>query len=252
MKNQIVACSLWVWLIPAIARGDSCGAISTLAVKLFPNTDMASPSDLRFELQGRPFKAETSPDQELPGFWTYRTTNLRLEQIIGLVPTAACMVFSLRGAPYVARLPVGKADAPCYAVFQFDAKPTCWSLRVKSDPYGYPFQLAGRSKHIIDGFDKNWNVERNLPQKVVEVKIFDPEQIERCLFAIDKVAPVTVANGLGKLDQEMLEQYACSGKKLPGSLAEDSKKDILAWQKSNTSPVSKIKSIELAVEETLP
>jgi hypothetical protein len=92
-------------------------------------------------------------------------------------------------------------------------------------------------------------LERDLPKKPVEVKIFDLKHTERCLYAIDKVTTVTIADGPSKLDQVSLAQYPC--KKL-GTVDADARTAVQEWEKDNPSPLDKIKSIELLVEEKMP
>jgi hypothetical protein len=120
---------------------------------------------------------------ELKGYWIHTGPSWFPEAAVRKVkPTADCVRFTQVDV-YPARL----ADSKCYWVLKFDAEPTCWALRVVSEPSNYPFRVKPNLlRQKITG-NPDWNVEKNLPRNsLAKVEIFDRDG-SKVLLAIPDV-----------------------------------------------------------------
>lgn len=212
MKKQIAAV---LFLSAASALADPCPqAVGKIAIRLFPGDALAGHADLPLKQGGTPLPlpARPSNDPDLKDFWIFNSTALlTLPGIKDLEPSVACMSFTQRTNPMIDRL----ADGKCYALFELNAKPTCWSLRVVSKPIGYPFQVRLGSKsyplRLESGSDTDWNLEKGLPLgPSATVEIFDRHQKKKRLLAIGDITYVRLISDPTEweLDKSKLDGYS--------------------------------------------
>lgn len=196
---------------PAMADDPPCPkTVGRIAIRLFPEDSLAGETKLQLKLQGKPLSSPAKPskDPKLKDLWIFTSqAPLALADIGTLVPSAACIDFTQRTEPLIDRL----QDGTCYATFEFLTKPTCWSLRVQSRPYGYPFEVRlGKQKQRFDRKEEdfNWNLVRDLPLDIATVEIFDNRQRTLSLLALEDVSYMSLKSDpeAWKLDQRKLQE----------------------------------------------
>ncbi len=213
MKFTPIIAILILYSVSASADDSSCPkTVGMIAIRLFPEDILEGHASFYLKLGERllPSPATPSTDPNLKNLWiSTSTAPLALSDIKNLVPSVACIDFTKRTAPLVTRL----LDGKCYAKFEFLAKPKCWSLRVKTRPYGYPFQvrLGDQSKppRLESDTDPDWNLERDLPIGSATVEIFDRKQSKLLLLAIKDITYVRLKSDpeTWKLDKDRLDEY---------------------------------------------
>lgn len=183
---------------PAAAAAQTCEA-DRLAVRFTQPVPAAD--TLRFvdAATGFSIRFTRSVDDRLPDTWVFSSgAPLDLSSYRRLRLDEPCLQFASSLGP--AALPL--ADGNCYGVIKVTAATSCWSLRVETEPWGYPFRVAtsGRkpTKRKDDGL-LNWNLEAGLPRQSANVDIFDRDREDDLLLSI----PVTysrIVGSKGRLD----------------------------------------------------
>lgn len=213
MKKQI---AVVFFLSAASALADPCPkTVGKIAIRLVPGDALAGHAELPLKQGGTPLPlpARPSNDPNLKDLWIFSSTALlALPDIQGIEPSVTCMSFVQRTNSVIDRL----ADGKCYALFEFNTKPTCWSLRVVTKPYGYPFQVRlGRNSEaklrLESGSDPDWNLEKDLPLgPIATVEIFDRHQKKKRLLAIGDVTYVRLRSDpkAWELDKSKLDGYS--------------------------------------------
>lgn len=164
--NRIVAGVLTIGMsvFPVAAHGQPCGLPKMLALRFVGPAPDDQVVSLRDPRPRQSFEFVKSLDPKFPRTtWIHdRGGPTKVAEFKGLRFEGRCSNARLTG-PQVARL----EDGVCYGVIEATVTSTCWSLRVVSNPYGYPFQvLVGAQPRDprAEGSDKGWDVEPNLPR----------------------------------------------------------------------------------------
>lgn len=199
---------------PAVADDSPCPkTVGKVAIRLFPDGSLEDWANLPLKLGGRLLSSPAMPstDPNLEDLWIFTSAApLALADISTLVPSVACIDFTQRNTPLVVRLPDGK----CYARFEFRAETTCWSLRVKSTPYGYPFKVQLENKPKLERIESqenpDWNLVKDLPLGSATVEIFDRQQRNLLLVALKDVTYVRLKSDPESwmLDKSKLEEFS--------------------------------------------
>jgi hypothetical protein len=254
MKIPTALLPLASLLLALPARGAECEPkVSLLAIRLSPASAMSRP--LTLALGGKPFLGdpEQSSHPKLAGLWIFRSSAyLGLEDLKGLAPVADCLGFALRTPPKVDRL----EDGSCYGIFEYQATFTCWSVRVKSVPYGYPFQVvlephSERGMRIESDADDNWNLEKDLPRSRAIVEIYEQvDKPKRRLLAIDGVTVVRLRNDpeASELGRDQLVDYVDVSSNFNNPMAEDARREARRRRMSEDPDLKRLKKIVLAAE----
>jgi len=169
IMTRLVA-GIWlvaVAVIPSMVSATACKDADALAMQFTPPM-VPNVNNLHFvdSKTGSTLKFIAEIDPELPHTWTYShgaLLNLSTFNNFHLL-SEAC----LRELSHIGPKPVLLAGK-CYGLIRVTAAPTCWSLQVKTDPPGYPFEVeAGGKPQLHSGFLpqlKQWNLVANLSRE---------------------------------------------------------------------------------------
>jgi hypothetical protein len=107
----------------------------------------------------------------LPNTWTFSPGRVLhdLSMYRNLRPRDECIQVSAVLGPDSLTLD----DGACHGLMRMTATVTCWSLKVMSTPYGYPFEFEGKgvARERRDNGGEGWNVVKRLKKQIPELSI---------------------------------------------------------------------------------